>query len=127
MGGCHTLAFTDNQLVGDPIEKQSFDGMKFKQSGDGSRVSSGPGVQIHQIKKYMFESSLKRMSVLCKVTEAGAASHRVLTKGAPEVLKKFIKNPPADYDESYLKYVKNGARVLVLAQKRLHSMSQADF
>jgi hypothetical protein len=30
MGGCHTLAFTDNMLVGDPIEKQSFDGMKFK-------------------------------------------------------------------------------------------------
>lgn len=101
--------------------------MKFKQSGDGSRVSTGPGVQIHQIKKYMFESSLKRMSVLCKVTESGAASYRVLTKGAPEVLKKFIKNPPADYDETYLKYVKNGARVLVLCQKRVQSMSQPEF
>jgi len=46
LGGCHTLAFTDNKLVGDPIERQAFDGMKFRQSPDGSRTSSGPGIQI---------------------------------------------------------------------------------
>ena len=43
MGGCHTLAFTDKQLVGDPIEKQVFAGMKFRMPEDGSRQASGPG------------------------------------------------------------------------------------
>jgi hypothetical protein len=69
MGGCHTLAFTDDTLVGDPLEKESFDKMKFKVSVDGSRQSTGPGIIINPIKKYMFESSLKRMSVLAKVIE----------------------------------------------------------
>ena len=27
IAGAHTLAFTDGNLVGDPIEKQSFEGM----------------------------------------------------------------------------------------------------
>jgi cation-transporting ATPase 13A1 len=30
IGGCHTLAQTDGNLVGDPLEKQSFEGIKFK-------------------------------------------------------------------------------------------------
>lgn len=47
----------------------------------------------------MFESSLKRMSVLCKVNEANANSYRVLSKGAPEVLKNHMKNVPDNYDQ----------------------------
>jgi hypothetical protein len=30
IGGAHTLAFTDGNLIGDPIEKQLFEGLKFK-------------------------------------------------------------------------------------------------
>jgi len=67
----------------------------------------------------MFESSLKRMSVLCKVNEANSSSYRILSKGAPEVLKNHMKNVPDNYDEQYLKYVKDGARVLALAQKHI--------
>jgi len=44
IGGAHTLANTDGNLIGDPIEKQTFEGIKFRQAGDGSRVSSGHGV-----------------------------------------------------------------------------------
>lgn len=29
LGGCHTLAMADGSLVGDPIEKQAFIGIKF--------------------------------------------------------------------------------------------------
>jgi hypothetical protein len=29
LGGCHTLAMADGTLVGDPIEKQAFDGIAF--------------------------------------------------------------------------------------------------
>jgi hypothetical protein len=33
LAGCHTLAMADNQLVGDPIEKQSFEGIGYKHDG----------------------------------------------------------------------------------------------
>ena len=55
------------------------------------------------------------MSAICKITENTVSTYRVLTKGAPEVLKKFMINLPSNYDEQYLHYVKDGARVLVLA------------
>jgi cation-transporting ATPase 13A1 len=55
------------------------------------------------------------MSAICRITESSVSTYRVLTKGAPEVLKKFMTNLPKDYDEQYLHYVKDGARVLVLA------------
>lgn len=33
LGGCHTLAIAENQLVGDPIEKQAFEGIQYKHDG----------------------------------------------------------------------------------------------
>jgi hypothetical protein len=33
LAGCHTLAVADNQLVGDPIEKQAFEGIGYKHDG----------------------------------------------------------------------------------------------
>lgn len=40
------MAFTDGNLIGDPIEKQAFEGLKFKQSTEGTRVSTGNGAVI---------------------------------------------------------------------------------
>lgn len=48
--------------------------------------------------------------------------YKVLTKGAPEVIKIFLKTVPEGYDRTYLKQVKNGARVLALAYKNLPKM-----
>ncbi len=45
--------------------------------------------------------------------------YRVLCKGAPEVIKKLLTTVPPGYDKGYLKYVKNGARVLAMAYKVL--------
>lgn len=99
MGGAHTLAFTDDAIVGDPIEKQCFEGIKFTQNEAGLRESYGPqNMKIVQVKKFAFNSTLKRMSVLAQVSENSGNSLRVLSKGAPEVLKKFMKDKPADYD-----------------------------
>jgi cation-transporting ATPase 13A1 len=101
IGGAHTLAIAEEIIIGDPLEKQAFEGIKFKQAVDGTRVSSGPGVQITQ-KKYMFNSSLKRMSVLAQINDNHhGTTFRILSKGAPEVLKKFMKTLPNDYDETY--------------------------
>ena len=63
------------------------------------------------------------MSVLAQVCENSGNSLRVLSKGAPEVLKKYMKDLPADYDAQYLKYVKNGGRVLALAFKYVSKMA----
>jgi len=87
IGGAHTLAFTDDTLVGDPIEKQCFDGIKFQQNADGLRESTGPqNLKITQAKKFAFNSTLKRMSVLAHVHDGHGSSLKVLSKGAPEVL-----------------------------------------
>lgn len=33
LAGCHTLAVAENVLVGDPIEKQAFEGLGYKHDG----------------------------------------------------------------------------------------------
>lgn len=51
----------EGNLVGDPIEKQAFEGIKFQH--DGLRTSepkTGSYPKITQIKRFLFESSLKR-------------------------------------------------------------------
>jgi len=78
------------------------------------------------MKKFAFNSTLKRMSVLAQVTENSNVSLRLLSKGAPEVLKKYMKDLPSDYDAQYLKYVKNGGRVLALAYKYVNKMSREE-
>jgi len=66
IAGCHALAYTDGAIVGDPLERQCFEGIGFKLAEDGSRTTMGPnGTKVIQMKKYLFNSSLKRMSVMC--------------------------------------------------------------
>ena len=61
------------------------------------------------------------MSTIVSVEESKHSSteFKVLSKGAPEVIKKLLKEVPANYDSAYLKYVKEGARVLALAYKNV--------
>lgn len=66
------------------------------------------------------------MSVLVSIKESSATSYKVVSKGAPEVLEKFLKVIPAGYTETYLKYVKDGGRVLALAYKNVGSMSYVE-
>lgn len=63
------------------------------------------------------------MTTIVQVEEggkhSGSSEFKALTKGAPEVIKQFLRNVPENYDKAYLKYVKEGARVLALAYKNL--------
>ncbi len=54
---------------------------------------------------------------------SSSGEYKVLTKGAPEVVRSFLKDVPNGYDRSYLKHVKTGARVLALAYKNLEKGS----
>jgi len=73
----------------------------------------------------LFESSLKRQSSIVTVFDGISRNGitRVLCKGAPEVVEKLFKKIPDGYRETYIDYVKNGARVLVMGYKDL-KMSQ---
>ena len=79
----------EEQLVGDPIEKQAFEGIKYKH--DGRKTSSGNGgPKIIQLKRFLFDSALKRMTTIVQVDESKYSSQpefKVLTKGAPEVIR----------------------------------------
>ena len=66
------------------------------------------------------------MSVLAQVSGPSGNSIRVFSKGAPEVLKNFMKDVPADFEQIYLDYVKNGGRVLALGYKYVPKMSMPD-
>jgi cation-transporting ATPase 13A1 len=123
LAGCHTLAVADNQLVGDPIEKQAFEGIGYKHDGRKTSYHQGnQGPKILQIKRFLFESALKRMSSIVQTedSKSSGTEFKVLSKGAPEVIKKFLRTVPSNYDQCYLKHVKNGARVLALAYKTLN-------
>lgn len=117
----------DGTLVGDPIEKQAFEGVKFQH--DGVRTSEpkvGSYPKITQIKRFLFESSLKRQSAIVQIHDGVSRGgyFRVLCKGAPEVIQKYLKEVPAGYREHYINFVKNGARVLALSYKDLKMQKQ---
>lgn len=127
LGGCHTLAMADNNLVGDPIEKQAFEGINFQQSGNKTSIPKvGNYPKITQYKRFMFESALKRQSAIINVNDGiiRGGINRVVCKGAPEVVEKFIKDLPEGYRDSYIHYVKNGARVLVMAYKDIKTSAE---
>jgi manganese-transporting P-type ATPase len=88
---------------------------------------NGAGPKITQFKRFLFESALKRMSTFVSVEDKNSTEVKVLTKGAPEVIKRFLSEVPANYDSSYLKYTKEGARVLALAYKRDEAESDLTF
>ena len=112
----------DGNLVGDPIEKQAFTGIKFSHDGNKTSVPlSGNYPKITQIKRFLFESSLKRQSAVVNIQdgETRGGYNRVLCKGAPEILEKYLGSVPTGYKEHYIDFVKNGARVLAMAYKNL--------
>lgn len=64
----------------------------------------------------MFESSLKRQSAIINIDDGTTRNgkNRVVCKGAPEVIEKYLKKIPEGYTEHYINFVKDGARVLAL-------------
>jgi cation-transporting ATPase 13A1 len=68
---------------------------------------------------------LKRQSAIVNIQDGTTrgGSNRVLCKGAPEILEKYLRQIPPGYKEHYIDFVKNGARVLAMAYKDLPKMS----
>jgi len=116
--GCNTLLWVNQKLVGDPIEL-----VVFKSAGgtiSGNWISSNRKTKMCPIKKYVFDSVLKRMSVLVTFYSGinpNEKVNRILSKGAPETMKEFFVNLPSNYDELYNTYAKQGFRILAIGYR----------
>ncbi|KAM0671571.1 putative E1-E2 ATPase [Ordospora colligata] len=104
LASCHSLLNINGNVLGDPMEVAVYEYMKKEEMSNGRKYSS--------IKTYSFSSETKRMSVVAEVDE------RVFVgmKGAPETVKKYLKNVPEWYDE-YEESASEGYRVLALGHK----------
>ena len=114
--GCNSLLNINGKPVGDPIEVAMFKEVKGKI--ERTEATCERKTRVVPIRKYQFESSLKRMTVLARVYSSvnhNKFYNRVLCKGAPEMIKTLLKDIPDKYDETYRKWAKEGYRILALA------------
>ena len=116
--GCNSLISINNKPVGDPIEVAMFKDAEGKLEGDN--INCQRKTKIYPIRKYQFDSELKRMTVLARVSSGvydNKKYNRVLCKGAPEVIKGLLKEVPEGYDECFNKWAKLGYRILALGYR----------
>ena len=115
--GCNNLNNAEGKIFGEPIDISIMKEMKGKITNNEISCNNRK-IKIIPIKKYIFESELKRITVLAKVYndyEKDDYSIRVMCKGAPEVIKNILKEVPENYDECYLKWAKKGYHIIALA------------
>lgn len=137
IGLCHSISMmADNKtILGDPLEKLAFEqlGWKFDSARDLATSADGRAEGMI-VAKYPFSSLLKRMSVLAQirtvqpsqdVLERHPAGRRefckILSKGAPEVIRGMLKEVPTGFDALVKEYTRQGARVLALAYRDVES------
>ena len=115
--GCNSLLNIDGNPTGDPIDLAMFKEVRGKFVEN--EICCKRKTKIIPIKKYIFESHLKRMTILAKVySEINKKNYvRVLCKGAPEIIKTLLKYIPDNYDKCYSKWAKEGYRIIALAYK----------
>ena len=117
--GCNNLKHIDGKTYGESIDIAIFKEIKGKFSKNEISCAYNK-IKIQQIKNYMFESELKRVTVLAKIyneNDKDKTFKRVMCKGAPEVIKSLLKEVPKNYDECYLKWEKKGYHLIALAYK----------
>ncbi|KAL0484560.1 hypothetical protein AKO1_011618 [Acrasis kona] len=124
LSGCHSLIELEGKMLGDPMEQAGVIGSDFKfasndDSSNDTMVSATckSCKKINILKRFAFDSDLKRMSTVASVNKNITA----LVKGAPESLKSMIKisSLPKDYDDIVRELTLQGGRVIALANRSL--------
>lgn len=83
------------------------------------------GLFVKVLHRFQFSSALKRMSVVAEIAHKSKnasvmSTHRmVFSKGAPEVLQKYLNKVPANYQTTYTLHMSMGRRVIALAYRIL--------
>eukprot|EP00761_Pharyngomonas_kirbyi_P014158 gb/GECH01014188.1/.p1 GENE.gb/GECH01014188.1/~~gb/GECH01014188.1/.p1 ORF type:complete len:1187 (+),score=268.83 gb/GECH01014188.1/:1-3561(+) len=114
--GCQALLPLEGELVGDAMEKAAVEGLEAEVSADGV-VSQGGQQQLRIVRRFEFDSSLRRMAAIVEVLSTGA--YQVVVKGAPETVRELLTDVPEGYDSVHRHLAGQGARVLALAAKRV--------
>eukprot|EP00736_Rhodelphis_marinus_P009660 Rmarinus@m.12517 len=120
LAGCHSLVRVGEKVMGDSVERAGVSGAGWVYTGNDTTVSSEErGWSLRIQKRFSFSSSLKRMSSVAVEERGGKHKIYALVKGAPEVIKTFLKDPPETYDKECLHFTLQGHRVLALAWKQI--------
>ena len=96
---------------------------------DGLMENEKQNVSVKIVKKFEFNSTLKRMSCIAKRFNGKnetSAKYFVATKGAPEVLADRFSNKPSWYTDVYKSYARQGSRVLSLGMKPIGLAKEYD-
>lgn len=122
--GCNSLLEVAGKVVGDPIELATFKASsgKFK----SQEIVSNRDCKVSILRRYPFDSALKRMSAKILFTMGNNRHHRIVSKGAPEVMKTLLKEIPSDYDKAYNHWAKQGYRILALAYRDIENNDLRD-
>ncbi|KAJ5094361.1 hypothetical protein N7456_010222 [Penicillium angulare] len=139
LASAHALVKLDEgDVVGDPMEKATLQWLNWVLGkndilmckGVSPKINSRPVESVQIKRRFQFSSALKRMSTIATVTandpktSKKSKSTLVSVKGAPETIGSMLVNAPANYEETYKHFTRNGARVLALAYKYLSSESE---
>ncbi|KAI5171532.1 manganese-transporting P-type ATPase [Nematocida sp. LUAm3] len=111
LGLCHSAILLDGKIEGDPLDLCGIEHVKADLLSDTKIVVDHVEYQIE--KRLSFDSDLRRMTVVAQ----DSSSRYILMKGAPEVLKEYLKEIPSSYG-AYEKYASEGYRILTLAIKK---------
>lgn len=124
----------DGEIVGEPMEKATLSSLGWSlDKGDTltNKVTASKDRMTVQIKRrFQFSSTLKRQSSVATVevpnerTGKKVKSTFVGVKGAPETIRKMLVETPANYEETYKYFSRNGGRVLALAYRYLSTETE---
>ena len=115
MGCCQSLTSIGEEVIGDPLEKAVLKAAGFTPQGSNAVIDSLQNKSII-LKRFAFESSLARMSVIATTPDD---SSYVCTKGSPESVKLLCKSLPSHYDVVSRWHMGKGRRVLAMAVKQI--------
>ena len=113
VAGCHTLARVGDEIIGDPVEKVSFQAINGQLNDEFSMFA---GTKVKILHRFAFNSTVKRMTALVQV---GSGQVFAVCKGAPEFMESLLEKVPEFYQRQLNKLTSDGFRVLTLAYKEV--------
>lgn len=125
---CQSLVVVDRQVVGDTTEMATWRlvSSQFRILPNGgldvsALVDMTGGAQYLVLKRFPFDSTLRRMTVVALAQQSLSKdpAYLVCSKGAPEVMEKLLQTVPPGFTSTYQKLASQGYRVLALASKRV--------
>ncbi|KAF9042913.1 cation-transporting ATPase [Panaeolus papilionaceus] len=124
LAAAHALVrLDDGMIVGDPMEKTTLDALEWTlNKGDvvTPSQSSSYKVALTIKRRFQFSSALKRMSTISTLPGGKLVA---AVKGAPETIKTMLHTVPAEYDDTYKWFTRQGSRVLALGMKEMEPLT----